>query len=135
MSIEAIASETHAVGDWFRSTPESERLLSEERVLLEISELVCEALERRGLSRSALADRLEISRSEVSQRLGGRRNLSLRSLADMLHALDFGLEARLVDRRANSGFCMPARVTNWTSDGSYRQSKTPLRVVNGMGVE
>jgi AraC-like DNA-binding protein len=83
MSIEAIASETHAVGDWFRSTPESECLLSEERVLLEMSELVCEALERRGLSRSALADRLEISRSEVSQRLGGQRNLSLRSLASM----------------------------------------------------
>lgn len=136
MSTETVQREAVAPRgtDWFHSTPESERLLSQERLLLEVSELVCSALEHRGSRASDLAEMLDISRSEVSQRLSGRRNLSLRTLADMLHVLGFGIEARLVDRTAESpNFQMETRVMSWPSVAKYRQSSAPLRLINGQG--
>lgn len=65
--IEAVAP---ALGTWFASNPESERLLAQEGLMLEMSELVADALERRGLNRADLAQRLGVSRSEITQRLG-----------------------------------------------------------------
>lgn len=90
------------MNDWFKSTPESERLLDQERLLISAAELIAEAIERRGISRTELAAELGVSKSEISQRLSGKRNLSIRSLADMMHVLGFGIEARLVDKRAPS---------------------------------
>jgi len=90
------------MNNWFRSTPETERLLAQERVVLGVTELLCEAMERRGVSRAELANRLNVSASEVTQRLSGERNLSLRSLSDMLHVLDFGIEGHLIDNHPHS---------------------------------
>lgn len=86
---------------WFRSTSESERLLAEERVVLGATELLAEAMEHRGLSQQDLAHQLNVSPSEISQRMSGRRNLSLRKFGEMLHVLGFGLEARLIDHRSH----------------------------------
>ncbi|MEU4711143.1 helix-turn-helix transcriptional regulator [Nocardia salmonicida] len=80
-------------GDWFTSTPESEAMLAEERLILDATELVHEALAVTGVSRKELARRIGVRPSEVSQRLSGRRNLTLHSIAAMLHAL--GYQARL----------------------------------------
>lgn len=82
--------------DWFRVTPESERLLSEERLILSATEQVYEAMEHAKASKKDLADRLAVSKSEIGQRLSGRRNLTVRSLAAMLHEL--GFEATLAIR-------------------------------------
>lgn len=73
---------------WFKVTPESERLLSEERLILAATELIYEAMEETGTSKAGLAEKLGLSKSEVGQRLSGRRNLTIRSLASTLHALD-----------------------------------------------
>jgi len=83
---------------WFRETPESLRALAEERALVDAAELVSEGLDHRGVTRKALADRLGISRSEVTQRLSGARNLTVRSLASMLHELNYDLQLRVRDR-------------------------------------
>ncbi|MBD0020545.1 helix-turn-helix domain-containing protein [Gordonia pseudamarae] len=84
------------MADWFKATPESERLLSEERLILEATETVYEALERSGTTKTNLASRLGVTKSEIGQRLSGRRNLTIRSFAAMLHEL--GLEAKIVTR-------------------------------------
>jgi len=130
-----VETETRAEApDWFRSTPTSERLLSEERLILEISEVLCEAIEKRGRLRGELAKDLSISPSEISQRLSGRRNLSLRTLADMLHALDYGLEVRLVDRQAeHAGQFATRRHVDWPSESAYRPGPG-LRLVQGTSV-
>ena len=72
------------------------RLLAEERLMLAATELIAEAMERQGVNRKQLAEKLGVSQGEVTQRLSGTRNLTLRSLADMLHVLD--AEAKVVIR-------------------------------------
>lgn len=84
---------------WFRETPESMRALAEENALVAAAELVSEGIEARGMTRRDLADKLGIARSEVTQRLSGKRNLTVRSLAAMLHELDYDLQIQVRDRR------------------------------------
>lgn len=87
------------MSNWFRETPESMRALAEERALLEAAELISEGLEVRGITRSSFAKALGVVKSEVTQRLSGQRNLTVKSLAAMLHELDYDLELRSRDRR------------------------------------
>ena len=68
----------------------------EEKALLQATEEVCRLMDEQGVSRSELARRLGISASEVTQRLDGTRNLTIRSLVGMLHALGHGLDLRAV---------------------------------------
>lgn len=118
---------------WFNDTIESRRMLAEERAILAASELVAEALEVRGVNRSSLANSLGVKLSEVSQRLSGKRNLTMRSLAGMLHELDYGLEVRLIDRRAARKVVYHgARAMDWpAANMRYTQTQTPIRVIKG----
>lgn len=112
---------------WFRETPESLRSLAEERALVDVAELVSEAIEARRTSRKALAEKLGIARSEITQRLSGRRNLTVRSLAAMLHELDYDLQLRVRDRQ----HARPAwRVCGEVGVGvRYTTSHEPIRLV------
>lgn len=85
---------------WFVETPESLRALAEERAVVEAAELVSEGLAARDGKRKDLADALGVARSEITQRLSGKRNLTVRSLAAMLHELDYDLQLRVRDRKA-----------------------------------
>lgn len=69
-------------------------LLAEARVILEATETVCEAMDEQGVTKKELADRLDVSASEITQRLQGQRNLTLSSVVEMLHALDRDLVLR-----------------------------------------
>ncbi|MFI5503473.1 helix-turn-helix domain-containing protein [Nocardia asteroides] len=74
---------------WFRRTPEAEALFAEERLLLSATEMVHAALDAKRVSKKKLAELLEVTPTEVSQRLSGRRNLTLRSLARMMQVLGY----------------------------------------------
>jgi transcriptional regulator with XRE-family HTH domain len=87
---------------WFQPDNQERRLLVQERLLLEASEAVCRALDDRGVSRSDLAKLLSVRASEVTQRLSGGRNLTLRTLAEMLDVLGYDVHLSLVDRGAGS---------------------------------
>lgn len=79
--------------DWFDSTPELERLYVEEKLILDATEAISEALESAKMKRADLARALEVSKTEISQRMSGERNLTLRTLAAMLYAA--GAEATI----------------------------------------
>jgi transcriptional regulator with XRE-family HTH domain len=64
-----------------------ERLLAQERLILDATETIVGLLEEQGVSRQELAKRLGKSKGFVSQLLSGERNMTLRSLADLGHAL------------------------------------------------
>jgi len=49
---------------------------------------VCTAMELRGVNRTELATRLDSSKAHVTQVLRGNRNLTLKTLADVFHALN-----------------------------------------------
>jgi len=50
-----------------------------------------------GVNRSELARRCGITRSALSQRLSGRKSMTLATVAEMLHVLGAGLEVKLVE--------------------------------------
>jgi ribosome-binding protein aMBF1 (putative translation factor) len=73
-----------------------EMMYEQERLLLQSQESIAEAIERSGLKRSELAQKLGKDRSFVTQALSTGRNLTLSSLASLLWAAGFRLEQRIV---------------------------------------
>jgi transcriptional regulator with XRE-family HTH domain len=69
--------------------PEFRKLLAQEELILEVTESICKLLEEEKVSRKELADRLGKSKGFVSQLLNGGRNLTLRTVADILHVLGY----------------------------------------------
>jgi transcriptional regulator with XRE-family HTH domain len=73
----------------FRSGGREEaRLLAQEELILEVTETLCERIQSLGITRTEVARRLGKSPGFVTQLLNGGRNLTLRTLADLAHALE-----------------------------------------------
>lgn len=64
-------------------------LIEQERLILDATELVYELMEDEGLNQRELAKRLGKSKGFVSQVLNGKRNMTLRTLADLFHVLGY----------------------------------------------
>ncbi len=69
-----------------RSDKEFDQLVRQEELILQVTELT-QALEDAEMTRVELAKRLGKSPGFVSQVLGGGRNLTLRTVADIAYAL------------------------------------------------
>lgn len=76
------------------SSSENRLLLREEEFILEVTELLCEILRKEGISKVELARRLGRTKGFVTQILSGGRNLTLRTVADVVDALGYKIEAR-----------------------------------------
>lgn len=68
------------------------RLLAQDEFILEMTETLCEILEKENISRQELAHRLGKSKGFISQLLNGGRNLTLRTIADICHVLGYKLK-------------------------------------------
>jgi transcriptional regulator with XRE-family HTH domain len=75
--------------DEYLEDEEFRRLFAQEDLILEVTETICELLENEKISRKELADRLGKTKGFVSQLLNGGRNLTLRTVADILHVLGY----------------------------------------------
>ena len=69
--------------------PEFRKLLAREELILEVTEVLCGLLEQEKISRKELAERLGKTKGFVSQLLNGGRNLTLRTVADILYVLGY----------------------------------------------
>lgn len=66
---------------------ESERLIQQEELILDVTETMVEVLEEVGVTRKVLAERLGCTLGYVSQLLGGK-NLTLRTISDVAFVLN-----------------------------------------------
>lgn len=69
-------------------TAEGMRLYQQERAILEVTELLCELMDKRKVSRSQLAKRLGKTKGYITQLLDGRTNMTIRTMSDLFVALD-----------------------------------------------
>lgn len=69
--------------------PEFAKLMAQGDLIMEVTETLCELLEKEKVSRKELAERLGKSKGFISQLLNGGRNLTLRTVADILHVLGY----------------------------------------------
>ncbi len=78
------------------------RLLDQEELILQVTEMLCGLLAKEQITRQELAARLGKSKGFVSQLLNGGRNLTLRTLADILHVLGYQLQLRPYKRETEN---------------------------------
>ncbi len=96
--------------DVIRADRELAALYAEEELLFHVTEAIAQAMKERGVTQSDLARQLGISRQAVSALLQGR-NVTVRRVAKVLHALGFRLDVRLEDETQEAaGGAWPDRV-------------------------
>lgn len=78
------------------------RTYAQEAAMVDASELIADALQKSGLTQSELARELQVSKSEITARLAGERNITVRKLADTLHALGQKLVLKAVPEAERS---------------------------------
>lgn len=70
-----------------QSSARNKALLHEEGLILEVTEAVCEVMQKEGITKAQMARRMGRSKGFITQLLSGDRNLTLRTLANMADAL------------------------------------------------
>jgi transcriptional regulator with XRE-family HTH domain len=74
--------------DAFIQNADNRRLFQQEKLIVDATDTIARLMEEKGVTRADLAKRLGKSRAFVTQILGGDQNITLRTLADTLYALD-----------------------------------------------
>ena len=105
------------------------RLFCQENFILEVTELLCEAMEENDVSRSNLASRLGTTKGYITQILRGNANLTLRKVSDVLFALKKKLSVALLPIDASSAVLERSEKT-----GHETVDKTDRRLHPGRGV-
>lgn len=101
---------------WTEASEVNTKLFAEEELILEVTEVIWEALERRNWTKAKLAESLGTSKSYVTQLLNGGRNITLRTLADIALVLGVQAKIRLYDK---------SEAGEWEYAEAVVTSKTP----------
>lgn len=86
------------------ASPEMKRLVAEEGFILDAIEEIYAALERTGISKTDLARDLGTSLANVSQKLRGTSNLTLRTVAAIAHVMNLKPTLRFEAPEAVNGW-------------------------------
>ncbi len=95
--------------DKWLEDPEFAKLMARGDLIMEVTETLCELLEKENVTRKELADRLGKTKGFVSQLLNGGRNLTLRTVADILHVLGYKVTLTPQKIKPKAGRKAPAR--------------------------
>jgi transcriptional regulator with XRE-family HTH domain len=77
---------------------EFERLMAQEDFILDVTESFCDILEKDNIKRSKLAELLGKTKGYISQILGGGRNITLKTMADIAFVLGYEIDVRFVKK-------------------------------------
>jgi ribosome-binding protein aMBF1 (putative translation factor) len=106
------------------------KLTGQEELILNVTELVLEKMEQKGVSKSQLADMLDTNKSHITQLLRGSRNMTLRTVSDIFFELDCKLIIDAVPSdecyrqfmlTESEPFVVSDRITDWNL---YKQLKS-----------
>lgn len=100
-----------------------QRLVEQETLIFEATELLSELIEDSGVTRKELADKLGRSKGFVTQVLAGTRNMTLRTLSDFA----FALEHRIAVGAA------PLILTEGSGEPDSGQGRVEARVHTSIG--
>jgi antitoxin component HigA of HigAB toxin-antitoxin module len=79
------------------------RLVKQEELILEVTELALKKMEEKGLNKSDLAEMLGTTKSHVTQLLRGSRNMTLRTVSDIFFNLDCEIAIKTVADEERDG--------------------------------
>lgn len=103
------------------------RLLLQEALILDVTEALARELQEQNMSKKELAEKLGKTKGYVSQILGGGRNLTLRTIADVADALSCRAHILLKKSVPRSGvgellhFPHGNQVSEWKPDNGFEQ--------------
>jgi len=116
--------------DQYLEDPEFAKLMAQGDLIMEVTETLCELLEKEKVCRKELAERLGKTKGFVSQLLNGGRNLTLRTVADILHVLGYKVTLKPQKLRkennvieAQSRFKMPPKPEQKWGMGELKTSR------------
>lgn len=72
---------------WAQESEENARLVAQELLITEVTEAVWKVMQKAGVTKSELAQKMQTTKGHVSQVLSGSRNMTLRTLSDICFAL------------------------------------------------
>lgn len=64
------------------------RIFAQEDLIEEAGELIVRAMDRENISKNELSQRIGVSRPYITQILSGSRNITLRTFADLMYAMN-----------------------------------------------
>lgn len=100
-----------------------------ELVKLSIAGMLADRMEALGLSRSVLAERLNVSPARVTQLLAGYENLTIKTLVGAAMVLDATVCFELMSSPAQTG-ATPVNVSEWTPSATTKKPAVEPSVPN-----
>lgn len=88
------------LNEWLSDRPDRARTLAEEELIVDVSEEIWAVLNKAGMTKADLAEKLGVSRPRISKLLDGSANMTLRTLADIAFELGKRVSINLPDRHA-----------------------------------
>lgn len=76
------------ISERLEQSEQGRKLLAQERLILDVTESICDTMELQSVTRSDLAKRMSTSQPYITKLLRGTQNLTLRTLADVAFVLE-----------------------------------------------
>ena len=83
---------------WTSKSEENKKLVAQELLIAEVTEMIWSAMQSGGITKTELANRLGSTKGYASQVLNGSRNMTLRTLSDICYALNHKLTITISPR-------------------------------------
>jgi len=111
---------TSFVESWVNKSDDLKKLYFQEKLILETTEMVLDHMDKNGISKTELAERMGKGKSHITQLLNGSRNMTLRSLSDISCAIGFTPHVQLRDSLIENDWQVDAGVIPFRASRNFK---------------